>query len=170
MISTFNKDYLTSILETTKRIEINTIINDIKCTKEYPFKMVKTHTCVNNCTIVERQKGLCIINYELKDNEDNKEIEEKAIQDVKEEMKNLNISEVDKGDIIIKQKSSTITISTSDNQKNGKSPNTTNIDLGQCEDKIKEAYNIPKNKSLFILKLEVKQEGLQIPKIDYEVY
>ena len=169
-INIFNKDYLTSILETTKRIEINTIINDIKCTKEYPFKMVKTHTCVNNCTIVERQKGLCIINYELKDNEDNKEIEEKVIQDVKEEMKNLNISEVDKGDIIIKQKSSTITISTSDNQKNGKSPNTTNIDLGQCEDKIKEAYNIPKNKSLYILKLEVKQEGLQIPKIDYEVY
>ena len=100
-INIFNKDYLTSILETTKRIETNTIINDIKCTKEYPFKMVKTHTCVNNCTIVERQKGLCIINYELKDNEDNKEIEEKVIQDVKEEMKNLNISEVDKGDIII---------------------------------------------------------------------
>ena len=72
--------------------------------------------------------------------------------------------------IIIKQKSSTITISTSDNQKNGKSPNTTNIDLGDCENKIKEAYNISKNKSLYILKLEVKMNGLQIPKIEYEVY
>ena len=38
------------------------------------------------------------------------------------------------------------------------------------ENKIKEEYNIPKNKSLYILKIDVKQEGYQIPKIIYEVY
>ena len=46
----------------------------------------------------------------------------------------------------------------------------TTIDLGECEYKIKDEYNIPKNKSLYILKIDVKQEGLKIPKIEYEVY
>ena len=46
----------------------------------------------------------------------------------------------------------------------------TTIDLGECENKIKEEYNISKNKSLYILKIDVKQEGYKIPKIAYEVY
>ena len=36
--------------------------------------------------------------------------------------------------------------------------------------KIIDEYNIPKNKSLYILKIDVKQNGLKIPKIVYEVY
>ena len=48
--------------------------------------------------------------------------------------------------------------------------NISTIDLGECENKIKEEYNIPKNKSLYILKIDVKQDGLKIPKIEYEVY
>ena len=78
---------------------------------------------------------------------------------------------LDKGEnVVISQKDSTITISTSENQKNEKSSNTTSIDLGECEDKIKDEYHIPKNKSLYILKIDVKQDGLKIPKIAYEVY
>ena len=42
--------------------------------------------------------------------------------------------------------------------------------MGDCEDKIKEEYGIPKSKSLYILKIDVKQKGLKIPKIEYEVY
>ena len=134
--------------------------------------MIDTQECVNNCTITERQKGLCKINYESKEEENNKEAEEKAVENVKEELtKGFNTSEIDKGeDVVINQKGSTVTISTSDNQKNDKSSNTTTIDLGECENKIKEEYNIPKNKSLYILKIDVKQDGLKIPKIAYEVY
>ena len=72
--------------------------------------------------------------------------------------------------MVIKQKYSTITISTTENQKNEKSLNVSTIDFGECEDKIKEEYNIPKNKSLYILKIDVRQEGIKIPKIEYEVY
>ena len=74
--------------------------------------------------------------YKLNDNEDVIKLEEETVQNAREEMKNLNNSDLDKGDIIFIQKGSTITISSSDNQKNGKSPNTTNIDMGDCEDKI----------------------------------
>ena len=132
---------------------------------------METQECVNNCTIRERQKGICKINFESKE-EHSKEAEEKAVENVKEELtKGFDTSDIDKGeDVVINQKGSTVTISTSDNQKNDKSSNTTTIDLGECENKIKEEYNIPKNKSLYILKIDVKQEGLKIPKVAYEVY
>ena len=48
--------------------------------------------------------------------------------------------------------------------------NTTNIDLGKCETKLKNHYNISENESLYILKIDIKQEGYKIPKMQYEVY
>ena len=142
----------------------------IKCPKEYPFEIIETHLCVDICTIYEQEQGLCKINYVS--NEESKEAEEKAVENVKEELtKNFNTSNLDKGEnIVIKQKDSTISITTTENQKNEKSNNVTTIDLGECEDKIKEEYNITKNKSLYILKIDVNQEGIKIPKIEYEVY
>ena len=91
---------------------------------------------------------------------------------IKEQLtKDFNTSDVDYGkDIVIKQQYSTITITTTENQKKEKSSNSTTIDLGECENIIKDEYNISKNKSLYILKIDVKQKGLKIPKIVYEVY
>ena len=132
--------------------------------------MLETHICVNNCSIIEKKKRLCILNYESKENEKNKEIEEKVIENVKEEINNLSVSEIEKDDIRIEQKDSIITIIITENQKNSKSRNTTNIYLGECELKIKEEYNISKNNSLLLLKIYVKQEGFKIPKIDYGIY
>ena len=72
--------------------------------------------------------------------------------------------------MVIEQKHSTITITTTKNQKNEKLSNSTTIDLGDCETKLKNEYNISKDKSLYILKIDVKQESIKIPKIAYEVY
>ena len=58
--------------------------------------------------------------------------------------------------MVIEQKDSTITITTTENQKNEESSNSTAIDLGDCETKIKDEYHIPKDKSLYILKIDVK--------------
>ena len=94
------------------------------------------------------------------------------MENIQEEItKDFDTSEIDKGgNIVIQQKDSTITISSTDNQKNEKSSNSSSIDLGECENKIKDEYNIPRNKPLYILKLDVKQEGFKTPKIEYEVY
>ena len=145
---------------------------EVKCPKEFPFEIIASQYCVDNCTISERQIGLCKINYESKDEEEDLEAQNKAIDNVKKELtSNFDTSGVDKGNnVIIEQKDSTITISTTDNQKNEKSMNITTINFGECEDRIKEKYDIPKNKSLYILKIDVKQKGLKIPKIEYEVY
>ena len=156
--------------------KINHFYCELKCPKEYPYEIIKTQECVNQCTISERQKGLCKINYQPEENnannEANKEIEEKVVENIKEELtKDFDTSDIDKGEnIVIKQKDSTITISTTENQKNEKNNNVSTINLGDCENKIKDEYNISRDKSLYILKIDVRQEGLKIPKIEYEVY
>ena len=63
-------------------------------------------------------------------------------------------------------------VSNFDNQKNqiNSKTNYTSIDLGECETKLKKEYNISQTESLYILKMDVKQEGYKIPKIEYEVY
>ena len=146
------------------------------CPKEHPYEIIETQECVDQCSISERQKGLCKINYQPEENnansEANKEIEEKVVENIKEELtKDFDTSDIDKGEnIVIKQKDSTITISTTENQKNEKNNNVSTINLGDCENKIKDEYNISRDKSLYILKIDVRQEGLKIPKIEYEVY
>ena len=145
---------------------------EVKCPFENPYELIETQNCVNNCTIKERGSGLCKINFISNEEKNNKEIEEKVVESIKEELTNsFDTSDVDGGkDIVIEQKDSTVTITTTENQKNEQSSNLTTIDLGECETKLKDEYHIPKNKSLYILKIDVKQKGLKIPKIIYEVY
>ena len=100
-------------------------------------------------------------------------MQDAIISNIKEDLtNNFNTSDVDKGqDIIIEEKGTKLTITTTDNQKNSeKDKNSTTINLGECETKLKEYYKIPLDKSLYILKLDVTQEGMKIPKIEYEVY
>ena len=82
---------------------------------------------------------------------------------------NLDMNVIKSAQIIpIKQKDYTVTISTTRNQKNSSSTNLAKINLGECEKKIKDEYGVPESKSLYILKIDVKQNGLRIPKIAYE--
>ena len=62
----------------------------------------------------------------------------------------------------------TYTITTTKNQKNQINTNTTTIDLGHCETKLKEEYNISMNESLYILKIDILIDYMV--KIEYEVY
>ena len=45
-------------------------------------------------------------------------------------------------DILIEQEDSTFTFTTTNNQKNNKNSNVSTINLGECENKLKERYNI----------------------------
>ena len=44
------------------------------------------------------------------------------------------------------------------------------MDLGECEYLLKKDYNISINDSLYILQIISEEEGMRIPKIEYEVY
>ena len=145
---------------------------NVKCPKQYPFEMVSTQECVSNCSINERKNKLCIINY-VSEEKEASTAQDIAINNIKEDLtKGFDTADIDEGgDIVIEEKGTKLTITSTENQKNSENDkNSTTINLGECETKLKEYYKIPLNKSLYILKLDVFQEGMKIPKIEYEVY
>ena len=73
-------------------------------------------------------------------------------------------------DQVIQTEKMTITLTTTQNQKSNINNNITMIDLGECENLIRNFYNLSLNDTLFIKKIDVKQEGMKIPKIEYDVY
>ena len=65
----------------------------------------------------------------------------------------------------------TITLTTTNNHKNNKTDNNmTIIDLGECENLLRKFYNISNNEILYMKKIDVKQENIRIPKVEYNVY
>ena len=84
----------------------------------------------------------------------------------------LNISYIDNGeDEKTDDKNISIIITSTKNQKKKENDDIITIDLCKCENILKNEYNISANDSLFILlTILEKEEGMKIPKIDYDVY
>jgi len=65
----------------------------------------------------------------------------------------------------------TITLTTTQNQKNDMdNSDVTTIGLGECEQLLREAYEIPDNEIIYMKKIDVIQEGMKIPKVEYDAY
>ena len=75
-----------------------------------------------------------------------------------------------KQDLIAKFKDISYQITTTGNQKNNIYNNISTIDLGDCEDILKDKYKINQNLSLIIFKIDYYIDGLLIPIVCYEVY
>ena len=73
-----------------------------------------------------------------------------------------------KDKLIIDRNNSKFIITSTHNQN--RESNKTTINIGNCETKLKDYYNISKEDPLYILKIEVNIEGMKIPKIEYEIY
>ena len=84
---------------------------------------------------------------------------------------NYNTSNIDSGndDIFTKDKI-TVTFSTTTNQKDNINNNKTIVDIGKCEELLRKYYNINENENLYIKKIDLKQDGMKIPKIEYDIY
>ena len=63
-----------------------------------------------------------------------------------------------------------LNLTTTTQQTEKKNNNKAAIILGECEEKLKETYHIPKEESLYILEIDYNQKYYNIPKIEYEVY
>ena len=46
----------------------------------------------------------------------------------------------------------------------------TTINLGKCENLLKNFYNLSNNETLYMKKIEVVQDGMKIPKVEFDVY
>ena len=166
------------------------LINDTEkgnycvCNEENPFLLIEKYLCVNNCDINLILSGLCIFDYYLDISSDEiyieKELKQKEIKVLDKLLnsieksftsENYDTTNLEKGkEEIIPNNKVTITLTTTDNQKNNNNSNITTIDLGDCEYKLREAYNIPNNSKIFMKKIDVIQEGLKIPKVEYDIY
>ena len=71
---------------------------------------------------------------------------------------------------MISNEKMTITLTTTENQKNNNYSNFTSINLGECENILRKVYNISKDQKIFMKKIDIKQEYFKIPKIQYDIY
>ena len=87
------------------------------------------------------------------------------------EIKKLYLnSNYDKNNTIFQTKNIIIQLSKLEDQKESYNSNISSIDLGKCEERLRFHYNIPKNLSLIILKLDKKNEDLTKTYVGYELY
>ena len=102
------------------------------------------------------------------ENENRTEIIQQIINDLINE---FNMTELDSGkNKEINDKNKVIILTSTENQKNNEDKNYISMDLGLCENILKNDYNISNNNSLYILQIISEEKGMKIPKIEYEVY
>ena len=161
----------------TIKFNNNSIINKSYCkpicTEEKPYEIISTQECVKNCPFEYLKNNECIQNYK-----NNKETEEINKQDlILKTFENYltsdeyNTSSIDQGkDYIFQNEKMKITLTSPENQNRNKDQNNTIIDIGQCELLLREEYHFPDNETLYIKKIDIYEEGMKIPKIEYDIY
>ena len=110
----------------------------------------------------------------LKENNNNSK--DNILINIRNELVNGNLDSIisntiikEKKDLVFKENNIVYQI-TSSNNENNKNNNISTIKLGECEEKLRQENNINDNITLLILKIEIYEEGLLIPIIEYEVY
>ena len=98
------------------------------------------------------------------------------IKNIKEDIINGNLNSLlknitkGKNDLLVKTNDTIFQITTTENQKNNTYENISTLNLGDCENRLKQIYNIPTYLSLIIFKIDYYKEGSLIPIIFYEIY
>ena len=140
------------------------------CPINLPYE--KSQECVEACTSEEFLNKECIIN-----NKNNKTAQDNIIQSIKTDLTNGNLKSIlsnvingSKTDFVLEDTDAIYQLTSSDNQKNNDYQNVSSILLGDCEDKLKETYDISEDEPLLIFKIDVLEKGLNIPIIEYEIY
>ena len=146
------------------------------CNEEKPFELVDKQECVNNCSLSQLNSKICIIKYQTK--KEKKQENEITAQDIILEnfereftSEDYDTYELDNGEEeIFEDKLMTITLTTTEIQRRNNNDNHTKINLGKCEQLLRQYYKIPDEKKLYIKKIDIPQEGMKIPKIEYNIY
>ena len=146
---------------------------EVICDEEKPFERVEYQECVESCDINEMQLKKCITKYISNNTSSEDKLNDKKMESIENSFtdENYNTSNLENGqNEVIKDEKFTITLTTTENQKANKDSNMTTIDLGPCEKLLKEHYKMKQEDILYMKQIEVYQEGMKIPKIEYDVY
>ena len=146
-------------------------ISKIECVEEYPFLIPEDNTCTDYCDCEDFFNEKCTISN------NNIESQSTLITNIISGIEDGSMDSFltkyiieERKDIIIKANNTIYQLTSSFNQKKQNVQNISQIDLGECENVIKEKYIISKNESLLIFKTEKYIEGLLIPFIEYEIF
>ena len=132
-----------------------------ECPKSEPFLNSNELKCTLYCTIKERQNKVCKTNY-IPKKEDNINIFEIILGQIRQELFN-NFDPTTVDGTPIQEKSASITIT----RKRKASNSANDINLGECEDRLKEYYHIEDD--LYLLRIDIQQKGSAYPIKEYEV-
>ena len=135
------------------------ILIGIECQKD--IKIINMDENLNNCLNNEKTNEKEIYCYDtiLKD-----------IEDIYSS-RYFDTSDIDNGlDQIIEIDKTRVILSTTENQKNNINSDFTTIDLGDCEQSLRQAYNLSDDDTIYIKMLEISQEEMQVPKVEYDIY
>ena len=145
--------------------------NCLKCKDEYIYEFNITNSIYKNCYINNPFESTTYLI-----NDDNTIIQlENRIEKIQNIITNIinefNFTETNSGkDKKIVDNEKVIIFTSTENQKNNEEDNYITMDLGECENILKDHYHIPYNDSLFILQIISEESGMKIPKMEYEVY
>ena len=152
---------------------INSSINNFLCEKIDNYKESEIETEIEefskNCSLNDYFIGNCVLNnLSLSQQQEFikyliKEIENGYLLDILNQDSNI--------DLILKDNKVIYQITSTNNQiNNNNDEGLSKIVLNECEDSLKIKYNINKEKSLIILKIDYFIDELNIPIIDYVLF
>ena len=165
-------------------IDNNYICTDnINCPEGYNKLIKEKNKCIDNCindNIYQFEyNNICYTNcpkgtYSMSKNKicyDNDISFENAVQkEILNTKEYLTNGKMNGTDYLVKIGNVTIQITTSDSQKNNTSKNVSSIDLGECETKLRDIYEIDETLPLLIYKIDYFSNDSLIPIIGYEIY
>ena len=156
--------------ETEEITEFKNIKEKVECSEDFPYKIIEEDTCVQNCSAENFFMKICELDYNsIKAKED---IINNIINDIKNGSLNsllINVTNEYKIDLLVDNNKDIYLITSSFNQKY-KDYNISTVNLGLCENILKEQYKINDNDSLIIFIFENYIDGFSIPIIEYEIF
>ena len=144
---------------------------DKNCANDLPYENTNTNECIQECSAIEFLNSECTVRS------NDMSIKDDIATKIKEDLTSGNLDEIlnnllegDKEDLIIKDSDITYQITTTDNQNLKDYEDISVINLGDCEKRLRDAYDIDEDTPIIILKLDINKEGLSIPIVQYEAY
>ena len=139
------------------------------CKNHNIYKYEYKNSCYENCPI-----GTSLMEnyYYCYSNEMTIEEADEYLKYLQRQLLNgFNTTDIDKGnDFTFSNGKITISITSALNQKNNNYTNISTINLGNCENILKEEFSVSNNSDLYILKIDNFISKLNTPKVEYEVY
>ena len=155
--------------------------NDTNCSlclrndTDYCLVCKSEYTIINNTIYTYGKKKYCIKDYIELNIDDflngkykNKNLSNEELKQLYKEFKEYIIEEYNGNNTIIKTGNVNIQISNIDTQKYAK--DLSNVDLGKCEEILKEKYCNSGNDSLIMLKFDIRPANEKSTYVQYEIY